>query len=231
MSDLVKLLKRFNRKERFFLIRQALDLPQNEFRLSEDFRKKLGRKIGLDDIGVEIPCDAFAAMDYHLDWVTASVAAFCQESVAEIFCNQDKAVTGTQEDIDFLIAFQAQGDYHLVFLEAKAYASKGYASWGSQQFKDQVNSKIERLERIFGPDGGNHSKIKPHFCLVSHARPEIPTTDAWTASWPKWMKSKDTKQPYWLKLCLPSDRWRVTRYDPAKRKPSQQGKHFKIVKA
>lgn len=62
VSDLINLLQRFNRKERFFLVGHALG--NKDFRLPEDFRLSLSSATNL---GEEIPCDAFAAMDYHLD--------------------------------------------------------------------------------------------------------------------------------------------------------------------
>ena len=56
MSDLIEILRQFNRKERFFLIGQALG--NREFSLDARFRKELG-----DEIGVEIPGNAFVALD------------------------------------------------------------------------------------------------------------------------------------------------------------------------
>ena len=63
MSDLLELLESFNRKERFFLVSQAV----GRFQLSDDFRRELGEEINL-----KIPRGAFTAMDYHLDWLTAA---------------------------------------------------------------------------------------------------------------------------------------------------------------
>ena len=59
MSALIDQLKRFNRKERFFLVGLALGNP--DFKLSDAFRSSLH-----DLLGVSIPADAFVAMDYHL---------------------------------------------------------------------------------------------------------------------------------------------------------------------
>ena len=74
MPDLIEVLEQFNRKERFFLIGQALG--NEDFPLSKSFRKALGEEIGID-----IPRGAFAAMDYHLDWIAASLRAYqaCRE--------------------------------------------------------------------------------------------------------------------------------------------------------
>ena len=211
MTDLIKLLEQFNRKERFFLIGQALG--NERFQLSKDFRERLGSKLG-----IKIPCDAFAWMDYHLDWVAASVTAFHRGSVDDPLPNPNEIVTGTQQDIDFLIAFREKEEevHHLVFLEAK-----GYDSWSN----DQMESKAERLEKIFGQHGTNHPRVKPYFCLMSRSRPQKLKAECW----PSWMGQAGT--PHWLKLWGPSDRRRVTRYDHDKGKPSKEGKFFKIVKA
>ena len=52
MSDLIEILRQFNRKERFFLIGQALG--NEAFSLAERFRQELG-----EVIGVKIPGNAF----------------------------------------------------------------------------------------------------------------------------------------------------------------------------
>ena len=157
MSDLVELLSQFNRKERFFLVGQALG--NKGFSLAEDFRKKLG-----DEIKSEIPADAFVGMDYHLDWIAASLWAYRNpELVDKPFANSDQVATGTQQDIDLLIAFEAEGHYYLVLLEAK-----GYSPWSNEQMCD----KAQRLKGIFGCDGKKHPKVKPKFCLTSPRKPE-----------------------------------------------------------
>lgn len=61
-TDLISLLKYFNRKERFFLIGQALG--NKDFKISDEFRGVISKKIKVD-----IPPDAFAALDCHLDWI------------------------------------------------------------------------------------------------------------------------------------------------------------------
>ena len=65
-SRLLLHLEEFNRKERFFLVGMALGNP--EFRLGEEFRERLAQKLSL-----QVPRDAFVAMDYHLDWLAASL--------------------------------------------------------------------------------------------------------------------------------------------------------------
>ncbi len=64
MADLITLLRQLNRKERYYLVAQALGI--REFRLGDDFRGQLAAVVGR-----EIPQDAFVAMDYHLNWLHA----------------------------------------------------------------------------------------------------------------------------------------------------------------
>ena len=108
MSDLIEILRQFNRKERFFLIGQALG--NEAFSLAERFRQELG-----EVIGVKIPGNAFVGMDYHLDWIAASLRAHRNpKRVGEAVCNSDEVATGTQQDVDLLIAFEQEDCYCLV---------------------------------------------------------------------------------------------------------------------
>ena len=72
MTDLIKILESFNRKERFFLLAQALGCSNSgepAFSLSDSFRTQLNA-----NIDVAIPLKVFVAMDYHLDWLQAALA-------------------------------------------------------------------------------------------------------------------------------------------------------------
>ncbi len=222
MADLIELLKRFNRKERYFLIRQALDLPQKDFRLSDEFREKLGCQID-----TTIPEDAFAAMDYHLDWIAAGLRAYREcipmdKISCEIFSNQNEnnMVKGNQQDVDFLIAFKRDGFYHLILMEAK-----GYAYWN----KEQMHKKVKHLKAIFADSEVSYPNVKKHFCLLSGTQPSKSTTDGWTEYWPEWMTDSD-ERPHWLELSLLNYRLKVTRCN-FEGKSSQDGKHFRIVNA
>jgi hypothetical protein len=62
MSELLENLKAFNRRERFFVVGWALDNPH--FTVGDEFRAHLAR-----DTGIQIPADAFCAMDFPLDWI------------------------------------------------------------------------------------------------------------------------------------------------------------------
>ena len=97
-DELQDILRSFNLKERYYLIGTALG---NRFRLSWEFIDTLNSALG-----VNIPGDAFAAMDYHLDWIYASLVLASLDGQAMVFPNTDRSVTGTQEDVDFLIAYR-----------------------------------------------------------------------------------------------------------------------------
>ena len=219
-QDLIKLLERFNRKERFYLVRDAIG--KSEFRLSDDFRGRLQNSIGLNE---QIPASAFIAMDYHLDWLAACLAKFASDGETKDYLNEEKGdtrlVEGNQEDVDFLVAFKGEGEiYYLIFLEAKAYSG-----WSSKQMR----SKAERMKLIFEDDGKKYKGVKPYFCLVSPGYPAKLDRDCW----PKWWKKPGYEELNCLKLGLPTDRLKVTRWDACHLpfKASRHGKHFRIVHA
>ena len=196
MLDLVELLESFNRKERLFLIKQAL----GGFQLADEFRKALGNAICPDTEESEsfIPEDALVAMDYHLDWIAAALTLNKNAGVSKAFDNAPELVTGTQEDIDLLVAFQKDGINHLVFVEAK-----GVTSWSNCQMR----GKAQRLKNIFGDDGNCYPGVTPHLCLMSRREPSTkPPNKLDTDQWPEWMRSYK-----FIELGFPEDRKRVTR--------------------
>jgi hypothetical protein len=94
-------LERFNRKERFFLLACALQNAQ-KFALHQAFLERLSQAVGV----------AFAAMDYHLDWIYAS--AFLSHAPEDegirvkdgiIYARDEICIAATQEDVDLLVAF------------------------------------------------------------------------------------------------------------------------------
>ncbi len=208
MPDLIKLLESFNRKERFFVIKQAL----GNFQLSDKFKRELG-----DATNLAIPPDVFTAMDYHLDWLTAALYAHECGDVDHFFDNpQPQVVKGNQEDTDLLVAFKEDEQYHIVLVEAKAATG-----WTNKQMR----SKAGRLTQIFGSDGNRYPGIRPHICLASPRRPK----QLRASEWPRWM-SKDDGSYIWLKLNFCKDRLRVTRCD-TQGNQSAKGDYFRIIPA
>ena len=203
MPDLIELLESFNRKERHFLVAQTL----GSFELSDHFRRELGQAVG-----IRIPAGAYAAMDYHLDWLAAALVAFHSEGSRKPFGNSDHEIRGNQEDVDLLVAFKAGDKYHILLVEAK-----GDTPWSNEQ----MLSKSCRLKGIFGDKENNYQGVAPHYCLMSPRRPQRLDT----SQWPDWMKRNG--QYIWMKLHFPGKRSRVVRCtsDGA---DSANGTHFRI---
>lgn len=135
MPNLIEYLESFNRKERFFLIGEALGNP--DFRLSNDFRTRLSAAFG-----VPVPANALVAMDYHLDWIHASLF-LASPGVDEraVHPNTDAIATGNIEDTDLLVAFEEGQITHLMLIEAKAETG-----WTNRQ----MDSKAGRLKKSLG---------------------------------------------------------------------------------
>ena len=207
MTTVIEYLESFNRKERFFLVGAALGNAQ--FQLGAAFRERVGAEFGLD-----IPEDAFVAMDYHLDWIQASVYLPEEESSGnQVYSNATRLVTGTQEDVDLIIAFADGRTTHLIMLEAKAETG-----WTNKQ----AMSKAGRLNRIFGPRGDAISEVMPHYGLLSPHPPRRLETE----QWPRWMLSSSGTVA-WLELKVPLGRRKLTRSD-ATGKRAQHGGYFKV---
>ena len=162
MMTLMEHLESFNRKERFFLVGNALGNP--DFHLSTAFRAKLEAAFG-----IQPSSHAFVAMDYHLDWLHASLFLALAENDDEgVHLNTETVASGNQEDIDLLVGFEADDTTHLMLIEAKAETG-----WTNKQ----TLSKAERLQRIFGKDGARYPRVQPQFGLTSPRPPKQLTSD------------------------------------------------------
>ena len=189
--ELLTNLRLFNRKERYFLVGLALD--NQRFRLGSGFRQQLEAELGLC-----IPVDAYAAMDYHLDWLYASLFLAQQPDCRAVFDNKDELVSANQEDADFLVAYREGEQHHLVLVEAKA--STAFTN-------SQLRSKAKRLRAIFGEAGDRWPGVTPHFVLASPRQPQRLEL----AEWPAWMLSAG--KVAWIRLPMPEGLVSVTRCD------------------
>jgi len=199
-------LRAFNRKERFFLVGMALGNLQ--FMLCEQFRHQVNKTLH-----IEIPEDAFAAMDYHLDWIYASLFLAFNDSNEKVFSNVDGLITATQEDIDFLIGYQDEDKYHLILLEAK----------GVMGFTNrQLQSKIQRLRDIFGDYGDKYPEVIPYFAIISSKKP----IGIRTVGWPSWVL-RDGEIP-WIEMPIPDRLRRITKCDE-RGKASAEGRWWRTV--
>lgn len=177
MNQIIENLKAFNRKERFFLVGAALGNP--EYILCQQFIYDIERAFN-----VTIPSNYFAAMDYHLDWVYASLALAANNHNGP-FPNAKQIIHASIEDIDFLIACEIQNDCHYIFLEAK-----GVTLFSNKQ----LQSKMARLTEIFGKENEKWKNVVPHFGIVSPKEPRKIQDKAW----PVW--AKPDGQVKWIKL-------------------------------
>ena len=196
MSQVINYLERFNRKERFILLSDALGGERGEaFSLNRGFRETLA-----NEIYVLVPKDAFVAMDFHLDWLQMALyLADHDDSLPCVIPNEgNRLVSGNQEDIDLLIAFEDSGtrETHIVLVEAKADTG-----WTNKQ----LTSKAERLCLIF--DKQSYGTVKPHFILMSPKPPKKIETNAW----PHWMRARTPNAIHWLPLQLRDGLLKVTR--------------------
>lgn len=155
MNAVLDHLVALNRKERFFLVAEALGNPG--FRLGTDFQGRLA-----DAIGVPFESEAVVFMDYHLDWLYAALVLGTSENPDQIVAAPGGAdgpnVNANQEDVDLLVGFEHEGQVHLVMVEAKFESP-----WTSKQFR----SKTTRLTGMFGSDGAAFPGVVPHLVLAS----------------------------------------------------------------
>ncbi len=219
LADTIHYLGLLNRKERFHLLREALG--KKTFRLDECFRIRLQsclRDSPRD--AVSIPPDAFVAMDFHLDWIAMALRLaadgperarphrFPLDGIAN-----DGLVSGTQQDVDMLVAFSDGATTHLVMIEAK-----GDTDWRNEQ----LDEKAERLDRIFSEERPWSGWATPHFVLMSPVRP----TSLTKKGWPSWMTLNG--ETLWLRLPLPEDLVKVTRCDHDRDRKPQSYRYLSV---
>jgi hypothetical protein len=202
MNKLIQRLKDFNAKERYFLIRQVLGIP--EFAIGQQFRK------ALVTVGITIPEEAktYWAMDYHLDWLYAALHPSPDGSPQS---NEQGIIQANQEDVDFLIAYEAEGITHIVLLEAKAFTG-----WTNSQ----LDSKKKRLEKMFTPEILAQG-VQPHFVLISPKESDGLKTEGY----PDWMCPG--RKFLWLRLQLGSGFVKVARCGPDG-KANKEGENWKV---
>ena len=203
---LIECLRRFNAKERFFLVGQALGNPQ--FTLGREFRTEIA-----DTLGLRLPEDPFCAMDYHLDWLYAGLQMRADGGENRVYPNDAEIIKAQQEDVDLLIGYADNDATHIIVVEAK-----GVTGWTNSQ----MQSKAARLMEIFGDDGCRWAHVVPHFILMSPRE----SKGLKVSEWPKWMAPGGRVS--WIELHVPTDLKRVSRCGP-NGTPSADGKFWTIV--
>lgn len=172
MSNIVEALKRFNRKERYWLLRNALG--DGSKRLGDDFRQNLG-----EILDIKVPAHAWWAMDYHLDSIIGALHLCTGGKVGDKVQNDKKLVHGTHGDVDMVVAFNKT----LILIEAK-----GVTAWSNSQ----LNPKVDRLVQIFGEGDSLPGGVTLRFVLTSPLQSNKLVRDG-VKPWPKWMTGSDKK--------------------------------------
>lgn len=208
MHHLLDNLRAFNRRERFFVVGWALDNPS--FSLGDKFRVRIA-----NDTGIHIPADAFCAMDFPLDWLIGCLW-LTQEERPRYAMVETGEVNRWNDDVDLIVAFQAEGKTQLLLIEAK-----GVTGWNNAQLR----RKAKRLGQIFG-NGAAADKwptVEPSFILASPRK----SANIDVADWPLWMKSGDRPR-WWLELPLPDGLRKIIRCNEDGKK-NADGVFWKVV--
>lgn len=188
---LIDYLSFFNRKERFHLIGQLLG--NASFNLPPSVLEKITRLLN-----VKICGEYFSAMDYHIDWIYASLVLTRDKNYLPKEIVPD-TITATQEDVDFILVFKDEDNLtHIVMIEAK----------GDTYFTNkQIGKKAKRLMAIFGKEGNVWPNVKPHFLICSQNKPRLINTN----NLPDFMLDNDNKSIIWFELPMPNNQLKVTR--------------------
>jgi hypothetical protein len=149
-----------------------------------------------------VPPDAFAAMDYHLDWIYAALylALYKPDTEAPITQPPGNWLNSNQEDTDLLVAFDDSTGCHLVLVEAK-----GHTSWENEQ----MASKRDRLASVYaGAKLRDHPEVRLHYVLTSPRRPK-----KLKGCWPEWLDVGGSDGScHWIEMPL-EEHWRPMRCD------------------
>jgi hypothetical protein len=167
VSTLRSRLKLFNAKERFALVSHILG--NAHFEPAADFMRSITELYGVSSA----PYDIYGAMDYHLDWLYAALLNPEVGAPMPLVLDEDGCgpVTGSQEDIDFLVCFSvdeksvdaAQPVTYLVLIEAK-----GVTNWGTPQ----LASKLARFRTMQAAFKANPD-VRTKFLLMSPIDPRV----------------------------------------------------------
>lgn len=224
--SLLRIIERFNRKERYILFQQVT--TSHEIQLDEQFRQKLNA------LGWGVPKQGVLVLtDYHLNWLYASLEwaagtwgpdteAKALSSVPSVDVPADtkgakktrRALEHNQEDIDLLLVWEGDGVTHLGLVEAKAHSG-----WTNSQ----LASKAARLTTVLGKEACHYPRVQPHFALLSFTGPQHVIID----DWPSWMLDETGDVPHIALNPPQTDRYMVGRVDAAGN-PSASGEYYGI---
>ncbi len=212
---LAETLERFNRKERHWLIRDALGPAAAK--LDESFLKRVEQAVRSRDPGFHIDLKARWAIDYHLDWLVAAlhILEHGEASARQPRSNGAGLVKGNQQDIDLIIVSGTT----LVLVEAK-----GVGSWPGGGLKEKVD-RLRSMTPCLISHNGRAGDFSVHFVLCSpHIGGELSSED-----WPEWAKSNGKPVRMQLHVAPPRKRiLKVERCDGASRRDAE-GKHWRVL--
>lgn len=213
MQDLALTLRRFNRKERNWLVRDALG--EGASALCPTFRERLVAAIRLRDPTFVLSGDAWWTTDYHLDWLVGAltVSSHGEEDARGSRENGGQLVTGNQQDVDLLIV----SDHDLVLVEAK-----GVGTWNTKNTRSKIARLVALSPVLTAFAQSNDVRVHLVFCS-----PEPPQLDA--SGWPAWMRHG--ARPVHMTLEAPvarSELLRVGRCD-VRGAPNAKGGYWRIM--
>lgn len=212
---LARTLERFNRKERHWLIRDALGPAA--VKLDDPFLRRVEQAVRVRDPAFNVALNSWWAIDYHLDWLVAAlhILKHGEASARQPRSNEAGLVKGNQQDIDLVIASGTT----LVLVEAK-----GVGSWPGGGLKEKVDRLRSMTPDLIGHDG-RAGAFAVHFVLCSpHIGGELSSED-----WPAWAKIDG--KPVRMALHVPPPRdliLKVERCDGASRRDAE-GKHWRVL--
>jgi len=163
---LIDCLRRFNRKERYWLLRNALGTENNNLYLplGADFLHKVLNALKIP--GFPAREEVWWAMDYHFDWLAGALKLYGRQGIEGIkpelrtkFGETSPTISGSQEDIDFVISFEK----YIILIEAK-----GVTPWSAKQFK----SKEERIDLLKKLSRAYDCDVHFEFLLLSPNEPK-----------------------------------------------------------
>jgi len=211
MSDLVRALERFNRKERNWLVRDALGA--GAVALCPNFRGRLSECMRLVEPGADVPDRAWWSTDFHIDWLIGAMAILDkgEGTIGTPWPDLEGLVRGNQQDIDLIIAWGNT----LVLVEAK-----GVGSWSG-------SGTTQKLERLSSLPSELFERVNVFLVFCSPGDDGKPDS-----GWPGWLRNGP--QRLHLKLARPEvekSLLRVERCKPAQSgfKRGKGGKSWRIV--
>ncbi|MFI5330067.1 MAG: hypothetical protein ACHQ2F_03390 [Desulfobaccales bacterium] len=194
---LLDALRRFNAKERFYLV--GYFLGNRDFKPTKEALEVLENLLGIPS-----GSDVFCAMDYHIDWLYGALQWYIsdrKEGDMEKNEQNEKLIKGNQQDIDLLLAIDEHSKrYHIVMIEAKVAMPFS---------KSQIEEKFSRIKDIFNRN--RYPKIikgiDVHFMLIVHGK--------LTEKIEKWLKENDFElQNSSIKLLNNEELYMITRKNP-----------------